>query len=53
MEISINALAALVRRGWTVTMNRDGIWYDRNGINVIGDWLTIPEAVERAVEGGK
>lgn len=46
MELSINALAALVRRGWRIEMNAGGIEYtspDSEGWR--GDWIHIPAEV--------
>lgn len=60
MELTVNALAAIVRAGWTVTMCGDfdgGIEYVSPDGNraVYGDWVRIPDevAVGIGVAAGK
>lgn len=45
-ELTVNALAAIVRAGWVVTMNSDCIEY-QYGDNgpFYGDWIRIPDEV--------
>lgn len=46
-ELTVNALAALVRRGWRITMDSTGVWYEFgvDGHEIPGDWIEIPAQV--------
>lgn len=55
-DLTINALAMLVRRGWLIQMestDSEGIQYiSPNGAKVIwGDWVNLPADVVAEMEG--